>query len=93
MAPIKVAINGFGRIGRILFRFLEDQPGVGEHNMHFANLCAALGCKRLVVQMSAESKCSCYIAYNLSAKSCSDNKHHCVLATRSARSLPCICCY
>jgi homoserine dehydrogenase len=85
MAPIKVAINGFGRIGRILFRFLEEQPGVGEqNNARFANLCAALGCKRLVVQLSAETRCSCCIAYNLSAISCPDNKHLCVLATRGA---------
>jgi hypothetical protein len=59
MASIKVAINGFGRIGRILFRFLEDQPGVGEQNMHAslfvycirmqASTCAVIGCRKVML--------------------------------------------
>lgn len=31
---VKVAINGFGRIGRCLFRFLWEMPDVGGCHVH-----------------------------------------------------------
>lgn len=38
MAPVKCAINGFGRIGRLVFRYLWDDPTI--EIVHVNDLCA-----------------------------------------------------
>lgn len=43
---VKVAINGFGRIGRCLFRFLWEMPDVGKSNLILS--CAPLTLLRLL---------------------------------------------